>query len=181
MTHLTQHAWSRLIRSLVPGPLRRLVPGGSGAQTPARPRRAAVPIALAAWPDSLPRIPTRLLHDSARDPRPGGVRAVAGARHLLYEAGAYTVDLRVDREPGARQLCLVGQVAHPDLPLRCMGEVPVLLIAEGEVAARSSTNDLGEFCLDYEPRRRLRLCLVIHESSRIDVPLGRLHEDQEKP
>lgn len=122
----------------------------------------------------LPRIIGRLVYDSFREPLPAGLRARHGlARHALYEAGDYSVDLRLEYERGTSKVTLVGQIADRENPGNPMADLPVFLVSGKKIVARAYSNEFGEFQAQYEPRRRLRL--YVHSSresgKRIDVAL----------
>jgi len=122
----------------------------------------------------LPRIIGRLVYDSFREPLLAGLRSRHGlARHALYEAGGYSVDLRLEYEQGASKVTLVGQIADQENPGAPMAALPVFLVSGKKIVARSYSNEFGEFQAQYEPRRRLRL--YVHSSreaaSRIDLAL----------
>ena len=83
------------------------------------PRRTESPLA------ALPRLVARLLGDTATQPLPVGVRGARSvARHALFEAGGYNLDLRLEEDDAAARLVVVGQVlapdgtAHPEEPRR---------------------------------------------------------------
>jgi hypothetical protein len=129
----------------------------------------------------LPRIVGRLVYDSFREPMPAGVRARHGlARHALYEAGDYSVDLRLEYGQGTSKVTLVGQIADRENPGKPMADLPVFLVSGKKIVARAFSNEFGEFQAQYQPRRRLRL--YVHSSrdagTRIDVALpGAIDDD----
>src|SRR3989442_1049638 len=52
---------------------------------------------------SVLRLVARLVYDSFREPLPAGLRAADRvSRHALYEAGNFSVDLRLEQEKGSR-------------------------------------------------------------------------------
>jgi hypothetical protein len=118
----------------------------------------------------------QLVYDSMRDPLPLGVRGNDRVNQVLYHAGRYSVDLQINREQGRREsrsprLIVVGQIADCDEPRRPVSDRPVLLLAGRDVAARTLSNELGEFHLECEPRERLRLQVWISGAQRIEVPV----------
>jgi hypothetical protein len=118
----------------------------------------------------------RLVFDSFRQPLPAGVRAGRTmSRHVLYRAGDFFVDLRMDAEHGARRGTIVGQIARrrsrrpgPSEP------VTVLLLNAHTVLARPAVNDFGEFRCDYDLRAPLRLRILLGGQKGLDLPLTRL-------
>jgi hypothetical protein len=124
----------------------------------------------------LPRVLSRLVYDSFRDPMPAGVRVQHGlSRQTLYEAGPYSVDLRLEHERGSLRVTLVGQIANRKQPESRLAEVPVLLMSGKVVVARALSNQLGEFQMEYEPARHLRLFVPVEQRGEgIEVRLGGL-------
>jgi hypothetical protein len=122
------------------------------------------------------RVKPRLIFDSLRQPLPAGVRATNSVtRHVLYRADDFFIDLRIDREHGARRVSIVGQVApRTETPATPLDAVSVLLIDRRSVVARPSVNAFGEFHFDYEAHAQMRLRIVFGEQTGLDVPLSRL-------
>lgn len=124
----------------------------------------------------LARLAARLIFDSFRDPLPAGVRSRPGSSpQVLFQAGDFSLDLRLDFEPGTPRPVLVGQIANFKNPSMEMSHVPVFLVRDDEVIARAVSNSLGEFQMEYQEKSRLRVCLPVRESGRrIEVSLNRL-------
>jgi hypothetical protein len=119
-----------------------------------------------------PLLPLRLVYDSFRDLAPMGVRSGQPmTRHVLYEAGPYAVDLKLDHERGARTLLLTGQVANAQEPEAVRG-IPILLLDGKTVVVSGSSNPSGEFQMEYEPRPGLRLLVDIGGTHQIELPLS---------
>jgi hypothetical protein len=87
----------------------------------------------------------RAIFDNLLEPLPAGMRGTVRDRHLLFEAGDWTVDVRLDREPG--RTALTGQLAHALSSRSCSG-IAVLARSEETVVARALTGAWGEFTLD---------------------------------
>src|SRR5689334_13358233 len=93
----------------------------------------------------LPRKVARLVYDSFREPLLAGVRSQQQAAHqLMYVAGPYTVDLRLEQERGSPHVRLIGQIANRDSAAG-VAEVPVFLLARDLVVGKTATNSFGEF------------------------------------
>lgn len=122
----------------------------------------------------LPRLVARLVYDSFRDPLPAGVRMQHRlCRQALYEAGRYSVDVRLEHERGCARVNLVGQIADREQPTTNLGDVPVFLMSGKAVIARTLSNRFGEFQMEYEPGRRLRLLLPVEKRGQgVEVRLG---------
>ena len=70
----------------------------------------------------LPRTPARLLYDCFREPLPAGVRTQQGlSRQVLYQAGDYLLDLRLENERGSSRVALVGQIQNRKEPGKRLG------------------------------------------------------------
>src|SRR2546427_665706 len=112
----------------------------------------------------LPRIPARLLYDSFREPLPAGIRTRQRlSRQALYQAGDYSLDLRLENESGTSRVTLVGQIQNRKQPGKRLGRVPVLLFSGKQVLGQAVSNSLGEFQMEYAPTKRLRLYLPVHQ------------------
>lgn len=124
----------------------------------------------------LPRVLARLVYDSFREPLPAGVRMQHRlSRQALYEAGQYSVDVRLEHEKGSRRVTLLGQIGDRQRPGRSLADVPVWLVSGKKVVARALSNAFGEFQMDYEPGRHLRLYVPVEQRGKhIEVRLGGL-------
>src|SRR5712691_3256538 len=127
----------------------------------------------------LPRIPARLLYDSFREPLPAGLRTQQRlSRQYLYVAGDYSLDLRLENERGSPRVALVGQIQNREQPGKRLGSVPVQLLSGKQVLAQATSNSLGEFQMEYEPSKHLRLYVPARQAGkRVDEwpsqPVGR--------
>src|SRR5712692_5141711 len=147
----------------------------SQVQVPDYALRCARAIFLLQQPEKvqiLPRIPTRLLYDSFREPLPAGVRTQQHlSRQALYQAGDYSLDLRLENESGTSRVTLVGQIQNRKQPGKRLGGVPALLFSGKQVLGQAVSNSLGEFQMEYAPTKRLRLYLPVRQAGKI----GRAH------
>jgi hypothetical protein len=127
----------------------------------------------------LPRLAARLVFSDAVARPGGGVRSLERFSHqALYEAGDFALDLRLDQEYGTTTVVLVGQISDRSQPTRKLTNLPVFLMSGGEILTRASSNQFGEFHLEYEPRGRLTLCAAVGNGKRIEVPLHGLASDR---
>jgi hypothetical protein len=128
----------------------------------------------------LPRFVPKLIFDSFRSPLPAGVRSRQGmTRQALYRdhAANFSLDLRLDHEPGSSQVVLVGQIANFKEPAKRHSHVPIFLLSGRDIVARTVSNQLGEFQLECQAKKRLRLCVPINdlESTRLmEISLNQL-------
>lgn len=128
----------------------------------------------------LRRLKAALVYDSMFDLQPAGARSLplgCGNRMLLFRAGEYSVDLRLEAEPENLNWTLVGQLSNDDNPSDEMSNLPVLVMAGKKVVGKTFSNEFGEFILPDLPRQRLRLCVPLaSEGQQIDLALNRFHE-----
>ena len=122
-------------------------------------------------------IVARLVFDSFRTPAMAGVRSRRLlTRQAMFQAGDYCLDLRMEREPGASQAALVGQIANRANPQERMSQLPILLISGGTIV-RTISNEFGEFQISYEPLPQLKLYIPLRKKGReIELRLSQLHE-----
>jgi hypothetical protein len=126
-----------------------------------------------------PRVLAQLVFDSFREPAVAGVRSQQRiTRQALYEAGEYSVDLRMEQERGARSVVLVGQIANRMRPEKSVADVPVVLMSGPDVVGRAKSNEFGEFQMEYAPRQPLSLYVPVEGAGpEIEVRLKDLAGD----
>ena len=121
----------------------------------------------------LPRTVARLVYDSFREPLLTGVRSQKYPAHqLMYVAGPYCVDLRLEHERSSQQVRLIGQIANRECGVAGVPDVPVFLLSGNLVVTKTETNRFGEFAMEYAPRNGLRLFAPVPGESHIEVRLG---------
>lgn len=114
-----------------------------------------------------PRLAARLLFDSFLEPMPVGVRSQHRlTRQTLYETGEYAIDLRQEYERGSGRVTLVGQIGNRIAPECPVGAVPVYLRCGRNLVAQATSNQFGEFEMEYSPRRNLRLEIPVNPENR---------------
>src|SRR2546425_1221975 len=156
----------------------------SQVQVPDYALRCARAIFLLQQPEKvqiLPRIPARLLYDSFREPLPAGLRTQQRlSRQALYQAGDYSLDLRLENERGSSRVALVGQIQNrKQAGKRLGGGVPVLLVSGKMILAHAVSNSLGEFQMEYAPQKHQRLYVPVHRSGkRVQVFLNKLRTEK---
>jgi hypothetical protein len=146
----------------------------------------AVRYALAAFSHARPetkleRLVARLVYDSAREPLPAGIRAGERlSRHARFSAGDHQVELQLDRQPTSDIVTLVGQVVGREDS--SLADVPVWLMERDSLVKGTTCNTFGEFHLEYEPRRNLRLLVPLQESGkRLEIALHHLSPARKTP
>lgn len=117
----------------------------------------------------------RLLFDSLSNALPVGIRsAEVSARQMLYHAGHYEIDLRIEPQYDSGELSLVGQLLNSNEGDPSVNSVPVSLVAGDKMLAKSVTNSQGEFILKsavkgpvqlwFEPLQGQRFCIPVTSS-----------------
>ena len=122
----------------------------------------------------------RLLFDSFRMSRPSGVRSLdASGRHFTYEHNNTKIDVLVDVQPGSNRISLVGQLLDPNR-MKKSDSLPVVLSSRTGALARTTTNRLGEFSLQFEFAENVSLEIRVGERSWISVPLINMNWAKER-
>jgi len=113
----------------------------------------------------------RLLFDSNLAPVTAGIRGSVAARQFLYETDDYYIDLRLEAGREADQACLVGQVLHRSGQNRAAQGVFVR-VQEGKLPiTETSTNQFGEFQLEFGAASGLCITVRRAKSDEIVLPL----------
>lgn len=121
----------------------------------------------------LRRVLAKLIFDSFQQPVPAGMRSYGNiTRQALYDAGDYSVDLRMEQERGSISPVLVGQVASRTDPGRAMAYLPVVLMSGRQIVSRTATNGFGEFQMEFRAKNPLRVCVPMEKTGeQIEVHL----------
>jgi len=125
--------------------------------------------------EMLPRIAAQLVHNSVQQPMLAvGVRGQRRTcRTALYRADGYSIELRLEHEPGSRRLDLGGQIANSRNPRSKLKETIVLLMSGKNLVALAVSDALGRFQMQCAPARSLRLYVSLEPRGQdIEVPLG---------
>ncbi|PYT76396.1 MAG: hypothetical protein DMG40_26260 [Acidobacteria bacterium] len=114
----------------------------------------------------------RLVFDSSLQPLPAGVRSAPPTDHrLLYESGDVMVDLWLEPYRDSGRINLVGQILHEIKSGSLLYCAPVVLQSKVEPIEATTTNELGEFHLDFDPHPHLRLEIGVRENQWVSVEL----------
>lgn len=138
----------------------------------------AAPPAKAGWMDELEAIAAELISNVRLDWHPAGVRSVTaseealGGSQLLYRAGDYTVDLRIEppsaQDPGE----IIGQIANERNRQENLDGLVVQMVVLESTLGETVTNRFGEFLIEYPRRKKAILRLALkHLGQRIDLSL----------
>ena len=114
----------------------------------------------------------QLLFDSFQSPIQAGVRSSAAtARQLLYGAGNFRIDLRMEPQADSEKVALVGQVLNAVDPSQSTTPIPVVLFKGTKILSVSRTNAFGEFHLECELDTDLKLHFRIPSEMEVWIPL----------
>jgi len=123
---------------------------------------------------ALKRVWATLQYDSLTDPHPTGARCGRpSCRHLLFQAGDYSIDVRFEREKSATHLMLVGQIAKREDKRQSLADSPVMLFSGSQEVARCMSNSFGEFQFEFAPQPDLHLRVPLEDlGQELQVTLG---------
>ena len=124
-------------------------------------------------PSAMPTnwIPAYVIYDNLRDGPPLGFRsALIHVKHLLYEAGGWSVAIRLKSESG-NQVSLTGHVTQRGVS-GPVGGLRIKITSGDASMAETATNGLGEFYLQCHGRKHLQLHVRLSDQDglRIDLP-----------
>ena len=122
----------------------------------------------------LQKLTGSLVFDSFKQPALAGARSgTPGMRHALYEAGDYSVDIRLEEERDSSRVNMVGQLALRSHTTDSFDGVPIMLMLGRKVVTEAVSNKFGEFQLSYEPNSRLKLHVpILNRRECIELQLG---------
>ncbi len=93
----------------------------------------------------------RLVFDSFLQPLPDGIRiSQLPARRLVYEVGSLMADLWIEPQTDSRRIALVGQLVDSAKPDRRLDRLPIVLRGQKGPIALATTNEFGEFHVDFD-------------------------------
>jgi hypothetical protein len=170
------------------GELERL----SVAEQSAAPPAGLVESAMAIFPPhtpmpvlTLPKLLSRLLTMNSEMPMALGFRtALNPPCHAVYQVSNMLLEIRLQGGLDQLRSSLVGMIGPDAVPASPSDDsefkdLPVYLLSKKKVLAQTTSNQFGEFLLEFEPRNDIRLCMpLVHAGGRIDIPLGRLLENR---
>lgn len=115
-----------------------------------------------------------LLFDSYEEAASPGVRnSVVATRQLLFRIGPVFVDVEVGRETDSDRASLVGQMLDSSNPGHPPVGVPVILLDGGRRVAATSSNDHGEFRLQFAVKDNLKLSVQFDRDKPVHLPITR--------
>jgi CheY-like chemotaxis protein len=118
----------------------------------------------------------RLLFDSFAVPSPAGLRSArASGRHFTYEHNHTMVDVFVDCPAGTGRIVLMGHVLESAREAGRGDGLPVVVIGRTRTLARTTTNRLGEFLLEFDFAENISLEIRLRERTWLAIPLGSMN------
>jgi len=113
-----------------------------------------------------------VLFDSTAQPLPTGARSsLIGDRQVLYRLGSVYVDMEFESQADSRRWLVVGQMLDSARPGRPLTGIHISLLERGRNIARTTSNDNGEFRLEFDPSTELKLELFIDRRHPVHLPL----------
>jgi hypothetical protein len=114
----------------------------------------------------------QLIFDSSRDPLQAGVRSsLVRSRRLLCASGSLRVDLWIEPQADSDRMAVMGQILDAAKPDRRFDSVPVVLQGWKGAVACATTNEFGEFHLDFKFEPSVTLEVKIHQNYLLTVSL----------
>lgn len=113
-----------------------------------------------------------VLFDSFRSPLLAGVRSAGNAsQQVLYGAGTYRIDVRIEPQMDSDKVILVGQVLNSADPDERLADVSVTLSKGRKVLAESTTSQFGEFQIECHLDAGYRLVVMLPGNAEVTLPL----------
>jgi hypothetical protein len=113
-----------------------------------------------------------LLFDSFRSPLVAGVRSAESAsQQLLYGAGDYRIDVRIEPQMDSEKVVLIGQVLNSADPAERLSALPVNLLKGKKILAESVTSQYGEFQIECGLEECFRLAVLLPGGREVSLQL----------
>jgi hypothetical protein len=122
--------------------------------------------------------PARMIFDSFGSPRPAGVRSLCtSVRQFVYQHENMTIDILMETAQDSGRLLLTGQVLSAQSDDAPQANLPVLLISGMRTLMRTTTDEFGEFNLDFEPTADASLEIRLLERLWVSIPLRNMERE----
>lgn len=113
-----------------------------------------------------------LLFDSFRGPLLAGVRSSGSAsQQLLYGAGDYRIDVRIEPQMDSEKVVLIGQVLNSADPDERLSAAPISLLKGRKILAEAVTSEFGEFHIECELQGGIRLVVTLSDRREVSLQL----------
>lgn len=113
----------------------------------------------------------RLVFDSMLQPLTAGTRGSVAARQFLFETDEFYIDLRLEPRAPTDNACLIGQVLNRATADRNAPGLAVRLQEGTRLIAHTSTNEFGEFQVEFKAGNNLCVLISRDEAPEIVLPL----------
>ncbi|HLW52623.1 MAG TPA: hypothetical protein VKW06_07250 [Candidatus Angelobacter sp.] len=115
----------------------------------------------------------QLTFDSFRAPAPAGVRgSQAPARQLAFRHQNAMIDLFIQPREDSGRVWVAGQVLEMDVARGQNSGLPVWLVSATRTLARTTTNQYGEFSLDFDALDASGLQIGLRDGAWASLPFG---------
>jgi hypothetical protein len=122
--------------------------------------------------------PARMMFDSFGSPPPAGVRSLrTSVRQFVYQHENVTIDILMETAQDCGRLLLTGQVLSTQADGAPQADLPVLLISGMRTLMRTTTDEFGEFNLDFEPTVDASLEIRLLEKLWVSIPLRNIERE----
>jgi len=100
-------------------------------------------------------------------PALAGVRAASAGTgaHFLYREGSLLLDMRMQPKPASDSIAVMGQVVDSSQLNVRFDNRAVSVVRESDALARTTTNEFGEFQLEFQPAEDLLLIIELENKS----------------
>ena len=113
-----------------------------------------------------------LLFDSEGQAAGNGLRnSVIAARQLLFRIGSVFVDLEVGRENDSNRASIIGQMLDTSSPGHPPAGIRIALLDRNRLVASASSNDHGEFRLQFAAKDNLKLSVELDRKKPVHLPI----------
>lgn len=113
-----------------------------------------------------------LLFDSEDQSAGSGLRnSVIATRQLLFRIGSVFVDIEVGRETDSNRASLIGQMLDSSSPGHPPAGIRIALLDRNRPVASASSNDHGEFRLQFAVKDNLKLSVELDRKNPVYLPI----------
>jgi hypothetical protein len=114
----------------------------------------------------------KLVFDSLWQPAMAGVRSTLSApRQVLYRAGDFAVEMRIEPEPNSERVNIAGQVSKANPQTQGLVKIPVIVSSPKGKLSDTRTNDFGEFQIAVVPSAGLCISFEVEKEREVSIPL----------
>jgi anti-sigma factor RsiW len=117
----------------------------------------------------------RLVFDSLWRPAAAGVRSTTTTlRQVIYKAGDVAIEMQLEPVAHTEYTNITGQVSNTAQQGEGMPNVLAAITSPEGAVATASTNQFGEFQLDFVPKSNLRISFAVVGGKELSIPLDGL-------